>query len=367
MSSVQINRVRRARQPAKPLEPVVDPAGWTKEEVASTRDWLYVLDAAEIADLDRMVSEIERAQRPLAEVGRDDVSMPVLAPTLKALGDELQDGLGFAVLRGIPVHRYTRLQSVIALWCLGVHFGIPQSQNAKGHLIGHVVEFGDANDPSGRLYYTSKILPFHCDGVVDIIGLLCLHPAKAGGESALVSSVSIYNEMLARRPDLVEALTGLIPRDRYREIPPGAAPYYEMPFFSFAEGYLSTSYHGFQGTTRPTPGVPPRTAQVNEAIALFESLCHELCFTTTFRQGDLQLLNNHVIVHSRISAVEDYPEPERKRHLLRLRLSTPGGRPLSPYYFAWEGVPPDQVRPGQRHSCAVMTPHTVLNIPLEPA
>jgi hypothetical protein len=360
------NRRRPIRRPAEPLAPVLDPAGWTNDEVSRADDWVHRISADEIGDLDRAVALVERRGLPIADVTRDDFALPVLAPTLAAIRDELLEGRGFALLRGVPVHRYTRLQSAIAFWGMGIHLGVPVSQNAKGHLMGHVTYFTEANDASGRRYYSKDVLPWHCDGVVDVIGLLCLHPAKSGGESAIVSSVTVHNAMLERRPDLVAAFAKPFPHDRYGEIPVGAKPFYEMPMFTYHSGYFSASYHGFQGTTRPHPGVPPRSPEVDEAIALFDQLASKLCFTMTFQQGDVQWLHNHVIVHSRKTAVEDYPEPERKRHLLRLRMMTPGGRPLSPAYLAWEGIDRDGVVPDRRHSGAVLAPGTVLRVPLEP-
>ena len=122
-----------------------------------------------------------------------------------------------------------------------------------------------------------------------------------------------------------------------------------MPMFMFHDGCFSASYHGFQGTTRRHAGVPPRPPEVDEAIACFDQLASELCFTMTFRQGDIQWLHNHVIVHSRKTAVEDYPEPNRKRHLLRLRIDDARRPAASPHYFAWEG---GGRIPGRRHSGA---------------
>jgi len=48
-----------------------------------------------------------------------------------------------------------------------------------------------------------------------------------------------------------------------------------------------------------------------------------------FEQGDIQFLHNHVILHTR-TAFEDWPEPERRRHLLRLWLRDDDGRPVVP-------------------------------------
>jgi hypothetical protein len=244
--------------------------------------------------------------------------------------------------------------------------GVPVSQNAHGHLLGHVIDLAtDPDDPAERGYYTAKKLSFHVDGVVDIVGLLCLQRAKSGGESAVVSSVSVYNEMLRRRPEFVAALREPIYRDRHDEIPEGALPYYQLPVFSFQDGYLSTGYGNIRSALR-FPDVPRHSAELTGALEMFDAVATELCFTMEFQQGDVQLLNNHVIAHARTSAVVDYPEPSRKRHLLRLRMMTPGGRPMSPAYFALENLRPDHITPGQRHSGAIVAPDTVLKVPLEP-
>ncbi|MGI9301784.1 MAG: hypothetical protein ACR2RB_03620 [Gammaproteobacteria bacterium] len=44
-----------------------------------------------------------------------------------------------------------------------------------------------------------------------------------------------------------------------------------------------------------------------------------------------QLVNNCCVFHARTS-FEDYAEPDRKRHMLRLWLATPNSRPLPPIY-----------------------------------
>ena len=46
----------------------------------------------------------------------------------------------------------------------------------------------------------------------------------------------------------------------------------------------------------------------------------ELYFDMDLAPGDIQWLSNHTILHAR-TGYGDYPEPERKRHLLRLWLS----------------------------------------------
>ena len=44
-----------------------------------------------------------------------------------------------------------------------------------------------------------------------------------------------------------------------------------------------------------------------------------------FEEGDMQFINNHIILHAR-EEYEDYDEPERKRHLLRAWIALPPER-----------------------------------------
>jgi len=233
-------------------------------------------------------------------------------------------------------------------------------------LLGHVVDLGDKSlaNAGHRGYQTSSTLPFHAD-YSDIVGLLCLQRAKSGGESAIASSVTLYNEMLKRRPEYAAALSGPVYRDRRGEIPEGAKPYFEQPVFNFHKGHITTHFGApYIKSAQRFDDVPKFTPELAAAIDMFEEIAHEICFSMEFLQGDIQLLNNHVIIHSRLRDVEDYPEPERRRHLLRLWLSTPGGRPLPPAYYNryFRNFEPGTERPGG----GITIPGMTLKIPLEP-
>lgn len=352
----------RPSEPAQPQKPVVDPAAWTKEDLARSRDWLYLLTAEQIADLDRAVALVQSRETPLSNVRREDFGLPILGPVLERLSEEMINGRGFVLIRGVPVHRYTKLQSAIAFWGIGTYFGEAVSQNGKGHLLGHVKDLGARTlaNPTDRGYQTGEQLPFHCDAT-DVVGLLCLHPSKSGGESTIVSSVTIHNEMLRRAPELVAALTEPIYRDRRGEIPPGRKPYYQLPVFNYYQGYLTTVWQGgFIRSAQRFEELPRHSLQLVAALDLFGQLCRELAFPMEFERGDIQLLHNYVCVHSR-TAFEDYPEAERKRHLLRLWLATPNGRPLPPAFFERYGT----LAAGQRPAGGITIPGTVLQTPIE--
>lgn len=350
------------RQPAVPLQPVVDPAGWSKDGLAADKSWIHELTGEEIADLDRAVGEIERRGISLLDLKRADFQLPVLGRTLDRVRSEIIEGRGLKLIRGVPVHRYSRQQSGIAYFGIGTWIGEPVSQNAKGHLLGHVKDLGNHSlaKPTDRGYQTHEKLPFHSDSC-DVVGLLCLHHSQSGGESTVVSTVNIYNEMLRRRPELVAELTQPIWRDRRGEIPEGAQPYYQMPVFSFEQGYFTCNWQGgYIRSAQRFEELPRHSPALLEALDLFTSLARELCYHMDFRQGDIQLLHNHVTVHSRTEFV-DFPEPERKRHLLRLWLATPGGRPLSSMFMNRYG----KAMLGKRPAGGVIVPGMTFKAPLE--
>lgn len=351
------------RKSAHPHEPVTDPAAWSAEELNADKSWIHPLTGDEVSELDSAVRAIESAGTDILDITEKDYTLPVLGPRLSAIRDEIIEGRGLAVIRGVPVATYSRLQAGIAFWIIGQHIGEPVSQNAKGHLLGHVADLGGTSfaNPNNRGYQTHETLPYHCDSC-DVVGLLCLHPAKSGGESLVTSSLNIYNEMHKRAPELAAALAEPIYRDRRNEIPEGKDPWFVLPVFNFHEGYLSVSWQGgYIRSAQRFEELPRHTGVLKDALDMFASLCVELTCSMDFEQGDIQFLHNHVTVHSR-TEFEDWPELERRRNLLRLWLSTPGGRPLPTAYFDRYG----HLGPDARPSGGIIVPGTEFKAPLYP-
>jgi len=355
--------VSRLREAAEPLKQVVDPAVWTAEDLAADQSWVHPLTGADIADLDAVIAELEPKIENVLEIRRDDFNMPTLGPKLDAVADDIIDGRGLAVMRGVPVERYSRLQAAIAFWCIGLHVGDPVSQNSKGHLLGHVADLGGTTlaNPNNRGYQTHEQLPFHCDSC-DVVSLLCLHPAKSGGLSTVTSSLHIYNEMLKNHPELAAALAEPIYRDRRNEIPEGKDPWFQLPVFNFESGYLTVSWQGgYIRSASRFDELPPQSQALKDALDLFAKMARDMAYGMDFEQGDIQFLHNHVTVHSR-TEFEDYPELERRRNLLRLWLATPGGRPLSQAYRNRYG----HLAPEDRPAGGIIVPGTEFRAPLYP-
>jgi hypothetical protein len=318
------------RAPARAMDPIVDPAGWLAVELQNVSTWSYDIGAADVDELRAAVAAFKATGKPVVEVTKDNFPLGAFGEILSEVRRELLDGRGIIMMRGFPLDAFDREETAIAYLGLGSYLGRPMSQNKHGHILGHVKDLGgDYSDAKTRGYMTNAEMRFHSDGC-DYVGLLCLQTSKAGGESRVVSSVTVYNRMLAQRPDLVKALTEDFYRSRSGEISPGQMPYFKQPIFSFHDGYFSAIGVGAAiDKAQKLPGVPQFTAAQREAVALYRQTVEECAVDIGFSRGDIQFLNNWVMLHTR-RGYEDWPEPERKRHLLRLWLNDPEGRVVPP-------------------------------------
>jgi hypothetical protein len=347
--------------PPRPL--VEGPAAWYGPDLARRpEEWTYHLTPAECDEIAAAVAGVRVRGLDIADVTRADFPLPTLGPVLERLRDEVLNGRGFALIRGLPVEGRPIADSATAYFGIGTWFGRARSQNAKGHLLGHVRDLGmSTDDPRVRTYQTTERQHFHTDSC-DIVALLCLKTAKAGGLSSLVSSSTIYNVMATRRPDLARLLFQPFATDRRGEVPEGKLPWFDMPVFHDYLGHLSAIYsRTYVRSSQRFPEARRLTAADLEALDYFDSLAEsaELRLDITFQPGDIQFVHNHTLLHDR-TAFEDWPEADRKRHLLRLWLAAPGARPLPPVYAERYG----SLEVGNRGG--IICPDTRRHAPLEP-
>ncbi len=316
--------------------------------MAARRDWVETFSADDIAEIEAAIRPLAQADiaTDVATIRAADFPLPTLGPRLARIRHDVLHGRGFVLLRGLPVQRWSRRESASAFFGLGTHFGHAVSQNAKGHVLGHVQDLGlHADDPNVRIYQTHERQTFHTDSA-DIVGLLCLHTAKAGGDSALVSSNTLWNELRERAPELAALLLEPIATDRRGEVPAGEKPYFTIPVFNWFDGQMSAIYQRqYIASAQRFADAPRLTPAHVAALDLFDQLANDstLHFLMTLEPGDMQLVHNHTLLHDR-TAFTDWPEPARKRHLLRLWLAPPDARPLPPVFAQRYG----SVQPGAR-------------------
>jgi hypothetical protein len=218
-----------------------------------------------------------------------------------------------------------------------------------------------SKDPAVRIYQTSERQTYHTDSC-DVVGLLCLKTARRGGLSTLVSSTTIFNEMRRRRPDLLALLFQPVATDRRGEVPTGMQPWFEIPVFSWHQGYLTAIYQRqYIDSAQRFAEAPRLTPDHVAALDLFDALANDpaLNLHMEFRPGDMQFVHNHTLLHDR-TGFDDWDEPEHRRHLLRLWLACPGARPLPAVFAQRYG----KVDIGDRGG--IIVPGTTkLNAPLE--
>ena len=308
------------------------PANWQSAALAARSDWLYRLDAGDIAEIDGAHRAWRASGVALAETRREHFPAPRFARTADRALEALEHGPGMFMIRGLPVERYAKDEARAIYWCLGKYLGTAVSQSDEGDVLGDVRDLRLPPDsPRFRAYKTSGIAAFHTDSC-DVAALFVLRTAKQGGVSMVASSVAVHNEILRRRPDLLELLYRPFAWSMQGQEREGEAPFYPQPIFTTHEGYPSCRYiRGQIKNGQRFPAAPRLTPEQIEALDVLDGIAADPAFhfVTNFQPGDLQLCNNHVVMHAR-SAFEDHPEPERRRHLLRMWLSVPNSRPLSP-------------------------------------
>lgn len=337
-------------------------AAWYGPQMATQTDWLMPLSPADIDEIETAAKALAARETDIAAITAGDFPLPTLAGRLKSrVESEVLNGRGFLLLRGLPVERWTMREAARAFYGLGAHLGSARSQNAKGHVLGHVRDLGlDVKDPNVRIYQTHERQTYHTDSC-DVVGLLCLRTAKSGGLSALVSSTTIFNEMRRRRPDLLQLLFEPIATDRRGEVPAGQKPYFEIPVFNWHRGFLTAIYQRqYIDSAQRFPDAPRLNARQIEALDLFDALANDpaLHLFMEFRPGDVQLVHNHTLLHDRTAFV-DWPDPAQRRHLLRLWLAASGARPLPGIFAQRYG----SIAVGDRGGIVVHG--TKLNAPLE--
>ena len=307
------------------MQRIEAPTAWTPSDLRDVASWSYRLTQSERAELVAATEAIKGIA--LEAVSRANFKLSGLAKVMAEVRRDLLEGRGIVMLQNFPVEKLDREGQAIAYLGIGAYLGERISQNRQGHILGHVKDLGgDYANPNTRGYMTRAEMRFHSDSC-DYVGLLCLNTSKSGGESLVTSSVTVYNTMLERRPDLVEVLTRDFYRSRMGEAAPGEEPWYRMPIFSFDQGEFYSVGGGIRlEHAYSLPGVPPMSAAQKEALEVYKATIRECAAEIPFLPGDVQFLNNYVTLHTR-RAYEDWAEPSRKRHLLRLWLSDPASHP----------------------------------------
>ncbi len=299
------------------------PAVWRGDEIANHP--VHRLTHEQARDILAVARAHDASPRTLANTDFTHL-LPSFAPMMRQVRDDVANGCGVSLVRGLPVGEMTDAQCAVAYWALGNFLGQGVAQSSSGDLIGYVQD----QDNKIRSYLNRSGLRFHVD-LADIVGLLCVRRAMSGGRSMIASSLAVYNEMALQHPHYLDALASGFRWSRNNEESPGEPPYSAViPVFTVVNGVVSCRLNTSMIRRGAQALGTELTPLQDEALLFFEACANRLCYSTLMEPGDIQFLNNYTVLHSR-TEFENWPDPQQHRLLLRLWLRDDNIRDFGPY------------------------------------
>ena len=337
------------------MHPLPEPRAFTSAQLQADSSWIQPLAAAEIDGIERALRVAQGRNLPLLAMAPEDFPLDAAAhAALRRAIAKTQSDYGLCLLRGLPVERWSADEARLVFWGLGLHTGVARTQGKSSQYMSDVRnEGGEYRGKNGRGYDTNASLDFHCD-FCDLVGLLCLNAAKSGGTSLITSSIAVHDEIQRTRPDLLEVLYQPFYYSLQGAGAPGDRPYFTCPIYGIRDARFASRCNrkNVIAAQNAFPEIPRLTPRQVEALDTFDALIADprFCFSMALQRGDIQLLNNHVTLHSRTAFV-DHDDPAKRRHLLRLWLALPEGQPLPEgWREGYKEVAPRAVRGGLRGS-----------------
>lgn len=306
------------------IKPVAGAHVWRGSDMAGRDDWVHRLPDAVLDDLDKVVGAASARNPNSADFDFEATDIPALRAALIPVVEALSHGSGVALIRGLSVERYSVDALKMVLLVIGHHMGLVGPQEGRAKSIGEVRDVNPTD--RSHYYHGGGPLPMHMDPV-DVAGLLCIREAKSGGASRIVSSLTVHNEILNERPDLLAILYRGY-RQRRREHRRNGGPKltdYYCPIFADVGGDIVCNYLPRPILLTQEEGLVDFTHAEIEALEMLDRTAarDDLCLSMDFEPGDIQFLNNRHIMHGR-DDYEDYEELDRRRLLLRIWLTIPG-------------------------------------------
>lgn len=317
-------------------EKVTGAAAWRGSELAGDDSWVYPLSDTALHLIDQALNAVKARGLAFPNFSKDDFPIHALSDDMQRYAEELENGKGFLLLRGLPIARYSEADIEIIYYGIGRHLGTPVCQNFKGDLLGKVMNVGDLAKKETRVYETNAYLPYHTD-LADVFGLICVRKAKSGGLNSLVSCGAVYNDILENHPEYL----GLFYRPMFYAHLGTDPANSKTPLFSYHDGKLSGRYLRQYIELGHELQEQPLSRVEIAALDALDNAIHNAAIRLDImlEPGDMLFANNYAVMHSRTS-FEDYEAPEQRRKLLRLWLKMANGRELAPDFLGQNGFPP---------------------------
>ncbi|KAI0414843.1 hypothetical protein F5X98DRAFT_238574 [Xylaria grammica] len=314
---------------------ICHPFAWTKADFVGEASYVYRLSAADQAELRRAKDDFKAQELDGNLVNQDNFPLPTLGPKLRTLGDDIYNGKGFHVVRGLDPSTYS--VEDLAIIRLGVQTYIADQcgrQDHRGNMLVHIIADNSSEIKLGHHRHSTSSITFHNEEAGDVISWLTRGTSKTGGRCIVAPVYTIYNILAAHRPDVIRTLT--------KSDWPIALPRFQCrPLMFYHESKLIMNFSRtplLGSATHPRPGhLPQLNDRQCEALNLVEAIARALQMEIKTRSGDMHFINNFTILHRREGFV-DGASPDEKRHLVRMRLrsSTMGWSIPDSLHQEWE-------------------------------
>ena len=301
--------------------------GWLATDVQKDTSWQITLTATQVAGFKFALEYAQAKQKPLLQMTKRDFPLPPVCREVLANALALTQGpWGFCLLKGFPVGEWSEAQTRLAYWGIGLYLGVARPQNINSDYMSDVRDAGGQyHVKGGRGYNTNAKLDFHIDSG-DVVGLLCRRTAKFGGQSKITSSKAIYQAVKRIAPSLVPVMHEPMAFSWQGAMASADPPSYQCPVADCKDDYFAFRFNlkNILAAQRDFPELSRLSANQQRLIDLVESLFPDptFCYSMELEEGDLQIVNNYHVIHSR-TEFEDHDDPDQKRHLLRLWLCIP--------------------------------------------
>ena len=324
---------------------------WLAKDLESDRSWVYILKNADRVHLAKNIKKVYDPERPLFDYSKDDFDLGSSFNIIKTAAHEASFGRGLTLVKGLPRNDLNKDEFQLMTWAIGLHLGVMRPQGKASQYISEVSDTGmNYRSAHGRGYNSNSGLDFHCDGC-DLAALTCYNTAKSGGESLISSSISTWKILSLQYPNLAEVANQNFYYSRNQEEALDEPPYYAQPIFDFADGRLFGKWNRNRISRAQELAAVPKLSLLQRKCANLMDLIlrrPSLMFRMWLQPGDLQFINNHVVMHSR-TAFKDYEKPDQKRLLFRIWIATPNSLKLPNTWESYfRSIEPGTVRGGIR-------------------
>lgn len=308
------------------------PSVWTRRDVCP-EEYRVDLSAGSLDEIRRAADEIRAYPLPTVLRSPGDFDMPMCRREMARVRDMLDIGRRFAIVDRLPMSEMDAAEATAIYWLLSSMVSRPVAQKLDGTMIYDVLDTGQQALPGSgiRPDKTNIEIRFHNDNAYnetppDYVGLLCLRRAQSGGHSRVISFHTVHNAVRERHPDRLERLYGDFWFDRQREFRPGESPIFAAPVFENA-GELKARFSAHQigggYVLRGEPMDRDGEAAIAAMLDIFDE--DDLSIDFDLEPGQIQFVDNRALGHSRTAFIDD-PDPDRRRHLVRLWLRDRGRR-----------------------------------------